>query len=433
MAVSSRVIFVNRFFHPDHSATSELLSDLAFALSERGFHVAVITSRLRYESGTPLPPRDSTGGVDVHRVWTSRRGRRRLLGRLCDYNSFYLSAGWRLWRLARAGDVIVAKTDPPLISVVAATAAALRGAKLINWQQDVFPEAAQTLRLGGAVGALCFSLLRRPRNWSLRRARRNVALGDHMAATLSQQDKRVGPICVIPNWSDGSLIRPIPAADNELRSAWGLRDHFVVGYAGNLGRAHDINAVLKAMTALNGIVAPKPIRFLFVGGGALRPKLQAEAARLCLKNVEFRDYQPREHLSAALCVADIHLVILNPKLEGLIVPSKFYAVAAAGRPVIFIGDRSGELAHIVNEEGIGFAVPPSRPEELKQRILQFATSPQLCRIMGKRARATFERRWDKPVAIERWAQLLSAEIGMPQPAAPPAEPAAATGANSVCN
>ena len=38
------IIFLNRFFYPDHSATSEILSDLAFALSERGFRVAAITS-----------------------------------------------------------------------------------------------------------------------------------------------------------------------------------------------------------------------------------------------------------------------------------------------------------------------------------------------------------------------------------------------------
>ena len=55
---SGRVIFVNRFFYPDHSATSELLSDLAFALAERGFCVFVITSRQTYENAAAaLPPR----------------------------------------------------------------------------------------------------------------------------------------------------------------------------------------------------------------------------------------------------------------------------------------------------------------------------------------------------------------------------------------
>ena len=36
--------------------------------------------------------------------------------------------------------------------------------------------------------------------------------------------------------------------------------------------------------------------------------------------------------SQVMSTADIHLVMLNPKLEGLIVPSKIYAIAAAGRP-----------------------------------------------------------------------------------------------------
>jgi colanic acid biosynthesis glycosyl transferase WcaI len=116
-----------------------------------------------------------------------------------------------LWRLARRGDVIVAKTDPPLVSVVAALVASLRGAKLVNWQQDVFPEVAQTLGLGGTLGGLYFSLLKRPRNWSLRKARRNIALGEHMAEVLRQQDRRLGPVCVIPNWADGAHITPVVA------------------------------------------------------------------------------------------------------------------------------------------------------------------------------------------------------------------------------
>jgi colanic acid biosynthesis glycosyl transferase WcaI len=38
------------------------------------------------------------------------------------------------------------------------------------------------------------------------------------------------------------------------------------------------------------------------------------------------------------------LVSLNPQLEGLIVPSKFYGIAAAWRPTIFIGGEHGEIA-----------------------------------------------------------------------------------------
>ena len=39
----ARLIFVNRFFCPDHSATSQILSDLAFDLADAGREVHVVT------------------------------------------------------------------------------------------------------------------------------------------------------------------------------------------------------------------------------------------------------------------------------------------------------------------------------------------------------------------------------------------------------
>ena len=111
-----KLVFLNRFFHPDHSATSQMLSDLAFALARRGRAVAVIASRQRYDAPTDtLPAREQIRGVSVYRVWTSRFGRTSLIGRAIDYATFYLAATWRLWRLARAGDVVIAKTDPPML------------------------------------------------------------------------------------------------------------------------------------------------------------------------------------------------------------------------------------------------------------------------------------------------------------------------------
>lgn len=412
---SHRVIFINRYFYPDHSATSELLSDLAFGLSRRGFDVAVITSRLRYDdTENLLLPHETINGVEVYRVWSSRWGRHRLLGRVVDYASFYITAGSKLWRVARRSDIIVAKTDPPLVSVVAACIAWLRRAKLINWQQDIFPEVAEALELGGDVGRAGFALLRFPRNWSLRRASFNVVVGDRMAETVLQFGIAPESIRTLPNWADGKLITPVKASQNSLRAAWGLKDDFVVGYAGNLGRAHEIETVLGAMQALDqcSLASPqdqaaKSIQFLFIGGGALRGRLEEEAKKRKLTHVQFREYQPREQLASALCAADVHFVSLNPSLEGLIVPSKIYAIAAAGRPAIFIGDPSGEIAQILNKAGCGFTVTPHDITELKHRILELARSPELVDIMGARARAAFEQQWDKTIALHKWERLLA--------------------------
>ena len=136
-------------------------------------------------------------------------------------------------------------------------------------------------------------------------------------------------IKVIGNWADRALISPLPAEESALRQEWIPGDRFVVGYAGNLGRAHDIDTVLAAMTSLQQRAKNSPsdlaakILFVFVGGGAGRACLKREALKRGLSNFRLMPYQPKERLGETLAVADVHLVSLNPKLEGLIVPSKF--------------------------------------------------------------------------------------------------------------
>ena len=344
-----KIIFVNRFYAPDHSATSQMLTDLAAALAADGIPVHVVTSRLRYDdAAASLAPREAIDGVDVHRVWTSGFGRGNLVGRAFDYLSFYVTAAAKLAALARSGDVIVAKTDPPLVSVVAGWVARMRGARLVNWLQDIFPEVAANLGVGptrGAVGRL----LRWLRDGSLRHAAANVVLGRRMRERVTALGVDPRKIAVIPNWADGARLRPMPRDGNPLRAEWGLGDRFVVGYSGNLGRVHDFRTVLDAADALR---AQPDIVFQFIGGGAQMEALRQTVAERRLPNVVFKPYQPREMLGQSLGAADVHLVTLRPELEGLVVPSKFSGVAAVGRPTIFIGDPEGEIGSIVREAGL---------------------------------------------------------------------------------
>src|SRR6202044_1516100 len=137
---------VNRFFFPDHSATSQILSDLAFHLAGQGRDVHVVTGTQIYDDPkAALPEYEIVNGVRVHRVSSTRFGRDALLGRSIDYLSFYRSVGRRLIEITRQGDMIIAKTDPPLLSVVAMAATRRRGARLVNWLQDIYPETATVL------------------------------------------------------------------------------------------------------------------------------------------------------------------------------------------------------------------------------------------------------------------------------------------------
>ncbi len=398
-----KTIFINRFFYPDHAATSQILSDLAFHLVWGGEELHIITSWLRYDDPTALLPRHQIiKGVVVHRIRTSRFGRAFLPGRAIDYLTFHLGTLIKLFFMARRGDLLVAKTDPPLISVTVLPVVWLYQLKLVNWVQDLFPEVADALGIGGGnkmlIGFLCWL-----RNRSLKTAVANVALGTRMAARLRQQGVAEERIQIIHNWSDGSAITPIEPNENSLRHEWGLSDRFVVGYSGNLGRAHDFETVLEAARLLQ---EQQKIIFLFIGGGAGLEKVRKRVQKMGLTNVRFQPYQPRERLAHSLGVPDLHWMTLLPVLEGLIVPSKFYGIAAAGRPLVHVGDPHGEIPDLIKTGGCGFTVVPGAFRQLAGWIDQLASDPVRCQQMGAQARQLFEDRFDQPIAMAAWSKLL---------------------------
>ena len=376
------LIFVNRYFPPDHSATSQMAGDLAFFLAGRGHSVVAITSRQRYDDAAArLAARERVQGVDVVRIATTRFGRGFLPGRAIDYATFYLSAFFALLRRARRGDTVVAMTDPPLLSVVAAAACALRGARLVNWVQDLFPEVATALGMR-APGVTWL------RDWSLRRAAMNVALGEQMAARIRAHGARA---TVRHNWADADL-HPV-----EKRDLFGLGDAFVVEYSGNLGRAHDAATIAAAMRRLGDNAR---IKFLFVGSGAQLDVVRGDHAT-------FAPYQPRETLSESLSAGDAHLVSLRPQLEGLIVPSKFYGVLAVARPVIFVGAADGELACLVREHDLGYVIAPGNDAALACAIEELAANPERAAAMGRRGRALYDARFAPEIALAEWERILA--------------------------
>jgi glycosyltransferase involved in cell wall biosynthesis len=435
-----KIIFLNRFFYPDHSATSQMLSDLAFATAACGHTVQVITSRLTYEGDRMLSSRETVQNVAISRVPTTAFGRDKLLGRTLDYFTFYLSAGLRLALDAQPGDVVVVKTDPPMLSVVAGPIARVKGAGYINWLQDLFPEVATALGFGRTkTQKWALSLLRRLRDLTLRYADANVVLGERMSARLQKRRVPQERITVIANWADGDQIRPVERTCNALRKEWNLKDAFVVGYSGNLGRAHGFETFLSAIAHLEAQKArsnarilanagdglwenassedsySRDVRWLFIGGGAQTEKLKRSVCERGYESVMFRPYQPRERLSESLSTPDVHLISLKPDLEGLIVPSKFYGITAAGRPAIFIGNPDGELARIISDSKIGFVVRDGDGSWLAETILKLARNPELVAQQGARARWLFETKYDFPRAVTAWERLIEKVSGPVRP------------------
>jgi colanic acid biosynthesis glycosyl transferase WcaI len=403
--IPRRIVFVNRYYDPDQSATSQMLTDLARGLAADGYDTHVVCSRQLYDDATVrLASSEMRFGVRVHRIATTRFGRTRLAGRAVDYASFYFTCVFTLLKLLRRGDILVAKTDPPLLSILAAPIARAKRAALINWQQDVFPEVASYLG-ANPLPSWLDNGLRRLRDASLRAARTNVLIGDRMREYLVARGIPESKLCVIENWADDAAIRPTPASASILRTRLDLAGHFVVCYSGNLGRAHEFDTLLGAAETLQG--DPRFI-FLIIGSGAKMDALKRGVAARALNNFRFLPYQARDALGDSLAAADVHLVSLLPALEGLIVPSKLYGILAAGRPLIFIGDADGDVSRVIQRAQCGRVVSVGDSTALGNALRNLEAEPEALARMGTRARQLFCGEYSLQRALERWLALIEA-------------------------
>ena len=225
-----------------------------------------------------------------------------------------------------------------------------------------------------------------------------------MAERVHSRGVAADRITVIPNWCDDEDIRPVARCENPLRREWGLEGRFVVGYSGNLGKAHEFDTVLAAAERLRN---QQKIVFLFIGGGSKFGELALQVKERSLDNLfRFFPCQDRAVLRHSIGVADVHWVSLKPDLEGLIVPSKFYGIAAAGRPIIAVTASDGEVARLVQQHDCGIIVEPGQAERLADLLRSLSKDPRQLAAMGRRARQMLEAHFSRRQAFERWSRLL---------------------------
>jgi glycosyltransferase involved in cell wall biosynthesis len=386
-----RILVINQFFWPDMSATSQLLTDLAKGLAERGHEVYAISADTGYNAASADAP---PPGIKVHRVRTSRFSRGRV-GRLVSYLSFYVSAALRSLTLPRP-DLVLTLTTPPLISLVGTILKTLRGSRHFIWEMDVYPDVAIDLnyfKADGAIDRVTGALA----DYSRRRADGIIALGECMKERLIGRSIDAARIFVADNWADGAAIQPLPRP--------GDPEQLVFLYSGNLGLAHDLETLTGGILELDH--DPR-FHFLFVGSGGRRQELEAIIAAHDLRSVEFRPYVERTSLGESLSAGDIGLVTQRDVCCGSVVPSKVYGLLAAGRPILFIGPRQATPALIIGRFHCGWQIDCGDVAALVRLLVHLAEHPEEVRLAGRNAREALLQHFDLPLGVERIAGILGA-------------------------
>ena len=236
-----------------------------------------------------------------------------------------------------------------------------------------------------------------------------------LAETLRGRMPSVPPFRVIGNWTDEKAVYPLPLSDPGVaafRETYGLTEKFVFMYSGNIGLVYDLEGLIRVMERFRGAKTAdgRDIAFAFVGNGALYEKLVRYKAERDLSHIVFIPYQEKKDLLYSLNAADVHLCVSAKGIKGVSVPSKFYGIAAAGKPVLGVLEEGAEIERQIREAGCGRVTEPGDYAGFAESIRWFADRAGAEELyeMGRRGRAWILKHAVKAAAIAEYTEAIKA-------------------------
>jgi colanic acid biosynthesis glycosyl transferase WcaI len=391
-----------RFFNT-YEPVSPFYRDLLPFLAEQGYEIEVVVSSKEYRAGrVPLAETLAHPRIRLRRIRAGQgvvNGRSQKLWVMFTYliGAIFTSL------FGRGVQVNLFLTQPPLFSLWGYVLGKLRRQPYICLVMDVYPDVAVQDGLLPEKSALT-KLLTVLSRFTLRQADLVVVIGRCMADLLAEQGVHSARIRIIPNWINEDEVYPVAKEDNPLRQQLGINGQFVVLYSGNLGVSHFFDDILQAVAQLK---ETPEIQFVFVGEGSRKQEAVRVKQEKGLDNLLILPFQPAERLAESLSMGDVHFICLREGFAGLVVPSKAYGALGSGRPTVYQGEVTGEVARMITEEAAGIVVPLHQPEQLIAAIQNYYHDQDKARQDGARALALNRGKYSRRAALERYKQLFA--------------------------
>jgi len=365
-----KILIITQWFEPEPSAKG-----LAFAkaLRDLGHSVEVLTGFPNYPGGKLYPGYrlkpvrvDTIDDIRVVRAPLYPSHDSSALRRIFNYASFAASALIVGMLCTRRPDVIYIYHLPATTGVAGALMSKLRRVPFVFDVQDLWPD---TLRATGMMqNRRALALVEKVCQFVYRRAARIVAVSAGVRNTLVERGVPAEKIDVIYNWCDEEAIcavPPVPAAAPAI-----MQNRFNIVFAGTMGKAQALEAVLKA-AKLVGAIHPE-IQFVFIGSGVELEKLKSLKHQLELDNVVFVPRVRSQEIGAFLRAADALLVHLrDDPLFEITIPSKIQAYLAVGKPILLAV--RGDAAAIISDGQCGLVAKPEDPVDIAAAACQLYT------------------------------------------------------------
>ncbi len=401
---------VSQYFWPENFRINDLVQEW----TKRGHTVTVLTGKPNYPAGTVFPAfRDNPAqfstyhGARIVRVPMLARAQgslRLMLNYLSYVVGACLSGPWRL-RGESFDAVFVFEPSPITVGLPAILMGRLKRAPVVFWVLDLWPETLAAIgvvrspRLLGLVGRLVSFIYNRC----------TLVLGQSRGfqASIAQYCADPDKIRYFPSWSEPVFAQADVVPAPEVPSLPGV---FSVLFAGNIGEAQDLPAVLEAAMRLKNNPG---VRWLIVGDGRKSDWLQEEVRRRGLEErVLLLGRHPVERMPSFYAQADALLVSLKKDpVFSLTIPGKVQSYLQSGIPLL--GMLDGEGAQVIRSAEAGLVCNAGDSAGLADAVLALSSlSPDQRAAMGRKGRDYAHREFDRDMLMERLEQLLAEAVHM---------------------
>ena len=151
------------------------------------------------------------------------------------------------------------------------------------------------------------------------------------------------------------------------------------------------------------------VKFMIVGDGAERDRLQNLARQRGLTNVLWKDAQPRNRVADYYNASDACLVHMRrAELFTRNVPSKMYEIMATGRPMLL--GTFGESRELGEDAGCAVVFTPESAEELVSAISQLMAFPDQGAQLGRSGRQYVQNRYDRRLLARQYLDLIDGVV-----------------------
>lgn len=405
-----RILFLLAYYYPETAASIYLFDNLIEELTKRGHTIDLIV---------PTPSRGVDGEVvkvyaerfeefvydgklHIHRFPLSKEEDGTFKRFLRYYVSLpkYVSLSKRI----KDVDVIFCESTPPILCLAAKKIKKRLKVPLVYNLQDIFPDSLELTGLSSRN-----SMIYKFGSWI---EKKEYEAADKII-TISQDFKKIilskgvpeGKIEVVYNWVDEQAVVDVPRSENVLFERYGLdKNKFYITYCGNIGLSQNMELLVRVAKDLQSY---EDIRFVIIGNGAFKEKLEQIIAEERLKNIILLPFQPYEEISHVFSLGDVSLVISKPGTGNGCVPSKTWSIMSASRPVLANFDDC-ELREIVEKGGSGIFTLAGDFAAFKNAILELYNDREKCREIGENGRQFIMQNLTRSIGTQKYIKVLEA-------------------------